>query len=189
MKKLYPVLGMFLFCGTALRAQNDCCNAEPLLSPLAITIGSSAGNGILEDLSACSCLATDEHDSYWFSFECTTSGTFEMMITPAGLSADFDFALYAEECPCGSNTTVVSCDYTGPITPPGPFVPTGIASDPMASFGVPGLTEFQPTVNITAGTVYYIIADNITTNGAGFTIEFGGTATFGPPPVNPPPPP
>jgi gliding motility-associated-like protein len=187
MKNIYPVLGLFLFFSTALRAQNDCCNAEPLFSPLPVTIASSAGNGTFEDLSACSCLATDEHDSYWFSFQCITSGTFEMMITPAGLSADFDFALYGQECPCGNNTTVVSCDYTGPITPPGPFVPSGIASDPMTSFGVPGLTEFQPTVNITAGTVYYLIADNITTNGAGFTIEFAGTATFGPPPVNPPP--
>ncbi len=180
---------MFLLLGVALQAQQDCCTATPLLGPIPVVVPSNSGNGNFEDLSACSCLATNEHDSYWFSFECTSSGTFEMMIVPDMLSADFDFALYADECPCGTNTTVVSCDYTGPITPPGPFVETGISSTPMATFGVPGLTEWQPTVNLTAGTTYYIIADNITSNGAGFEIQFAGSAGIGPPPIMVPPPP
>lgn len=166
-------------------AQNDCCIAQALQDGSTVTVASSAGNGTPEDLSACSCLATDEHDSHWFAFECVTAGTFEMMITPAALSADFDFAVYANVCPCDAGVVVAACDYTGPISPPGPFVPTGISSTPMATFGVPGTTEFRPTINLTAGTVYYIIADNITTNGAGFDIEFGGTAVMGPPPAPP----
>lgn len=181
---LVPLLAVpFLAFG-----QKDCCTAEPLFGNMPLTIPSNSGHGTLEDLSACSCLATDEHDSYWFAFQCITGGTFEMMITPLNLGADYDFALFANNCPC-NNTTVVSCDYTGPINPPGPFVPTGISSDPMGTFGVPGTTEFQPTVTLTAGTVYYLIADNITTNGVGFEIEFAGTAVIGPPPVAPPPPP
>ena len=168
-------------------AQDDCCTAFPLGGNGTVQIPSSAGNGVFEELSSCSCLATNEHDSYWFAFTCTSSGTFEMMITPENLSADFDFAVYSGECPCGGMTMVASCDYTGPISPPGPFVPTGIASNPMGTFGVPGLTEFQPTITITQGTVYYIIADNITSNGAGFTIQFAGTAGMGAPPPNIPP--
>ncbi len=172
-----------------MTAQQDCCTAIPLLGPIPVTVPSNSGNGNFEELNSCSCLATNEHDAYWFSFECTSSGTFEMMIVPDMLSADFDFALYGDECPCGTNTTVVSCDYSGPITPPGPFVETGISSTPMATFGVPGLTEWQPTVNITAGVTYYIISDNITTNGAGFEIQFAGSAGIGPPAFTGPPPP
>jgi len=163
-----------------LSAQDDCCNADLLQNGNTLSIASSDGNGTFENLSACSCLAQDEHDSYWFTFEAVTSGTFEMMIVPAALSADFDFALYGEECPCGPSTTVTSCDFTGPINN-GPFFETGISSTPMATFGVPGATEWQPTVNVVAGTTYYIVADNITNNGAGFDIQFAGTATIGPP--------
>lgn len=172
-------------------AQDDCCLAFPLDGPGAMFIPSSGGNGTFEELSSCSCLATNEHDSYWFAFECTSSGTFEMMIVPENLSADFDFALYSDGCPCDNHTLVVSCDYTGPITPPGPFVETGISSDPMGTFGVPGTSEFQPTVMLDAGVTYYLIADNITTNGAGFDIQFAGSAGMGPPPGGggPPPPP
>ena len=190
MKKLYLLTLICTFLLTNTHAQQDCCTATPIPGPLSITVPSNSGNGTFEQLNGCSCLASNEHDSYWFSFECTASGTFEMMITPANLGADFDFALYGVSCPCDAGTVVVSCDYTGPISPPGPFVPTGISSTPMATFGVPGATEFQPTVTLTAGTVYYIIADNITTNGSGFTIEFAGTAGIGPPPfvgVLPPP--
>ena len=189
MKNFYCIFLFLILLVNFGTAQDDCCTAFPLSGNGPVPISSSAGNGTFEDLSACSCLATDEHDSYWFSFECTSTGTFEMMITPENLSADFDFAVYSGGCPCSANTVVASCDYTGPINPPGPFVPTGIASDPMGTFGVPGATEFQPTITITQGTVYWIIADNITTNGAGFTIEFAGTAGMGSPPPNFPPPP
>jgi gliding motility-associated-like protein len=178
MKNFYWLLVLFLATTNTLFAQQDCCDAQPVAGGT-YSIGGNSGNGTFDPVSSCSCLASGEHDAYWFSFTCTTSGTFEMMITPAGLAGDFDFALYGAECPCGGGTQVVSCDYTGPINPPGPFVPTGIASDPMGSFGVPGTTEFQPTVSLTAGTTYYLIADNITTNGVGFDIIFGGTAGLG----------
>jgi hypothetical protein len=190
MKKIYTGILLLFLLSTLGIAQDDCCTAFPLSGNGTQFFPSSAGNGNFENISACSCLSTNEHDSFWLSFECTTSGTFEMMITPDMLSADFDFALYSGGCPCDGATIVVSCDYTGPISPPGPFVPTGISSNPMGTFGVPGLSEWQPTVNLVAGETYWIIADNITTNGAGFEIQFAGTAGMGPAPsVGPPDPP
>ena len=190
MNKIYfLVIVLAAFC-LDLKGQDDCCNAFPLSGPGQMFVGSSSGNGNFEAVSACSCLATDEHDSYWFVFDCVASGTFEMMITPDMLSADFDFAIYEGGCPCDNHNDVVACDYTGPITPPGPFVPTGISSDPMGTFGVPGATEFIPTISLTGGETYYILCDNITTNGAGFDIQFAGSAQMGPPSnFGPPPPP
>lgn len=190
MNKVYFLITfLFAFVANGI-AQDDCCNAFPLGGSGPFFAPSSAGNGVFETVGDCSCLASHEHDSFWMAFECTGSGTFEMMITPDMLSADFDFAIYADGCPCDNHTLVAACDYTGPITPPGPFVPTGISSTPMATFGVPGATEFIGTINLVAGTTYYIIADNITSNGAGFEIQFAGTAQMGPPStVGPPPPP
>lgn len=180
MKKVYLLAFLFLIAQSPIFAQQDCCDGQPVGGGI-VTIGGNSGNGQSDPVSSCSCLATGEHDAYWFTFTCTTGGTFEMMITPENLSADFDFALYGNECPCGGGTQVVSCNYTGPITPPGPFVPTGISSNPPGTFGVPGATEFEPTVTLTAGTTYYLIADNITSNGAGFTIQFAGSAAIAPP--------
>ncbi len=184
MKKIYLFTLLILGCALPCFSQQDCCDAQPLLGPLDVTIASNNGGGAAENVSQCSCINTNEQDSYWFSFQCTASGTFEMMITPDNLGADFDFAVFSGACPC-NGSTLASCDYTGPINPPGPFVPTGISSTPNVTFGVPGNTEFQPTINITAGTTYYILANNITDNGTGFTIEFAGSAQFGPPPIGP----
>ena len=191
MKKFYTVVSFLLLVYTYGVAQDDCCTAFSLGGSGSMYVPSSAGNGIFEELNGCSCLATNENDSYWMAFECTSSGTFEMLITPENLGADFDFAMFADGCPCDNHTLVLSCDYTGPVFTP-PYYTTGIASDPLASFGVTvgPFNEWQPTVNLTAGTTYYIIADNITANGVGFDIEFGGTAGMGPPPnVGPPAPP
>ena len=166
--------------------QKDCCAPFPLSDNSPQVVISTAGNGNFEAVSGCSCLATDEHDTYWFSFECTASGTFEMFINPTNLGADFDFAVFSGSCPCDGGTMVESCDYTGPISP-GPFFTTGISDDPMGTFGVtPGpFGEWQPTINLVQGETYWIIADNITTNGVGFTIEFAGTAGMGSAPIGP----
>lgn len=182
MKKFYLTISIVPLFFLFAKGQQDCCTAPSLPGPVTITIPFVGGNGDPEPLNGCTCLATNEHDSYWFSFQCTSSGSFEMMITPIGLGADYDFALIAGQCPCNPGTQTISCDYTGPINPPGPFVPTGISSNPSGTFGVPGATEFQPTASLVAGTTYYIVADNITTNGVGFTIQFAGSAGIGPAP-------
>ena len=186
MKKFYCMLIALSLLSSQGMGQKDCCAPFPLSDNSPQVVISTAGNGNFEALSGCSCLLTDEHDTYWFSFECTASGTFEMFIDPTNLGADFDFAVFSGSCPCDAGTMVESCDYTGPITP-GPYFTTGIADDPTGTFGVtPGpFGEWQPTINLVQGETYWIIADNITTNGVGFTIQFAGTAEMGPAPFGP----
>ncbi|GAB1395948.1 hypothetical protein MASR1M65_07250 [Saprospiraceae bacterium] len=56
-----------------------------------------------------------------------------------------------------------------------------MATDPAASFGEGSSLEFINTIQVNAGQVYYLLVDNITANGKGFTIYFNGTAEIGNP--------
>lgn len=177
------VFSLFLTFPVLIFAQpeTDCVNAFPIQNgnPIDIPFVNGPGN-VFDPVHLFSCLVGGEHDTYWLVFECVQSGSFEMMITPDNLSGDYDFALFEGGCP-DTGPPVISCDYTGPISPPGPFVPTGISSNPLGTFGVLGLTEWRPTVFLEECITYYIAADNITNNSAGFNIEFAGTAVIGPP--------
>ncbi|MBV6652174.1 MAG: hypothetical protein KI786_00350, partial [Mameliella sp.] len=189
-QKLHLLICFLAFImATPLSAQFDCCSATPLAGPGPINIPTVTGPGAdNDDLAGGTCLVGGEHDTYYFVFEATSAGTFEMIVTPNGLNADYDFALLANACPGSPGSQQISCNYVGPINTP-PFVPTGIATDPNASWGIAGAAEWENTVNLVAGTTYIIILDNITGNDAGFTIQTGGTATIAPGSVGGGPPP
>jgi gliding motility-associated-like protein len=181
--KLHLLLVTALLCiftTSTVYGQLDCCQAAPFAGG-ALSIANVNGPGAENDSYAGTCLASGEHDAYFLVFEALSSGTFEMMLTPNGLNADYDFALLQGGCPGNAGTSVVSCSYVGPITAPGPFVPTGISSDPLGSFGVNPNAEIVPTVNLVAGNLYVLILDNITTNGVGFSLQTAGSAQIGPP--------
>ncbi|MEQ8702914.1 MAG: gliding motility-associated C-terminal domain-containing protein [Phaeodactylibacter sp.] len=182
-------IGLLMAFTVPLHAQFDCCAATPLAGSGPINVPTVAGPGNDNDnLANGTCLVGGEHDTYYFVFEATSSGTFEMLVTPNNLNADYDFALIANACPGSPGAQQISCNYVGPINTP-PFVPTGIATNPVASWGINGAAEWENTVNLTAGTTYLLILDNITGNDVGFTIETGGTATIAPGDVGGGPPP
>lgn len=136
---------------------------------------------VIEDFTQC--FQGNEDKSYWIKFKALTSGTFEFALTPNGLMADYDFILY-DACPCDTNRNVIACKWQGSVVTN--FKPTGIATDPMASFGIPPIDalEFTNTINLVAGKSYFMLLNNITasldpTNDVGFSLVFGGTANIG----------
>ncbi|MEZ4962347.1 MAG: T9SS type A sorting domain-containing protein [Saprospiraceae bacterium] len=182
MKKIY-LLTLSLIClNLAARAQQDCCSARPLFGTQPVFIDVLNGAGDDDPIGDCSCLSGGEVNSFWFAFQCTQSGSFEFMIQQLQKDCDYDFALWAGDCPCENDLPPIACDDTGPADPVnGPFVPTGISKDPLGTFGVLGLTEFLPPVDLIAGRTYYLLVNNIT-NTTGFTLSFAGTALIGPAP-------
>ncbi len=180
---------------SVLYAQLDCCSATPL-NGTSLSVGSVDGPGNVQDqLSAGTCFLpgdtpTGEDDAYFIVFEALSSGTFEMLVTPNNLDADYDFILYEGGCPGSSGTNVISCSYTGPINPgnpQAPLAPTGIANDPQGTYGItpnptPVWNEWENTVNLVAGNTYLLVLNNITDNGVGFALEVGGSAQLGPSP-------
>ncbi|MEY4903581.1 MAG: hypothetical protein RLZZ292_1396, partial [Bacteroidota bacterium] len=186
MKYKYIVISLF-FCSffgisTDLSAQKQtlCASAQALLNKDALTIPQVFAAHTPELIG---CFQDTLHQAHWFTFTALTSGTFEFVVKSTNLGADYDFSLFTNGCPCDSTTELLACNWIGAVELP-PFVETGIASDPTASFGamdIQAMLEFEPTVNLIAGKTYTLVLDNISNNGVGFEIQFGGTATIGKP--------
>jgi hypothetical protein len=181
MKQSIPLTITLLFFSLQLSfAQKNCCN--PSQVPLAaafffppLSISSTAGSGEFDDVS-CSCLA-GEGGSYWFAFSAPKSGTFEMLVTPKSPGHNFDYSIWEDVCPCQvppnypfPNLMPVVCNSAAGTGP------TGIASDPLTSFGVPNSAEFSGTINLKAGHNYFLLISNVANNGAGFDITVKGTS-------------
>ena len=158
----------------------DCTNAQILCSKDSVVVQSVTGPGNFENVVANSCFQDQEHQSHWFTFYATKSGTFEFSIRAKDYLADYDFAFWEGGCPGFPGSKVVACNWLGGIVVP-PYYATGVSDNPLATFGEGSNVEFINTITITAGKVYYLLVDNITNNGVGFTLRFGGTGSIGNP--------
>lgn len=179
MKKFYPTCLFFLLSWINLHAQfpNDCCLAEELQDASSVTIDFLNGSGKVDPLSGCSCFTQDETETYWFKFDALTTGILELIIVPNDGTADFDFVIFSDRCPCGDlvPATPVACNDLG--DPAGPFEPTGLGNP--AQWGLPGSPQFQPGIPIIEGVTYYMVVDNTTGNGEGFSLRFGPNVEIG----------
>jgi len=170
MKKIYPLLCLMslVFSEATAQVQYDYCHGARTLcnkAPVTVTRLTYPSPGF--DLPPF-CFGSPIRQPYWFHFNPVTSGTIEFIIFPEiPGAADFDFALY-DGCPPGGELV---CDWAGPRAP------TGVTSNPnefwpLSGFG-PGIQPFPITVE--AGVDYYLLVDNYSSNGVGFTIEFSGS--------------
>ena len=178
----------------------DCTTPAVLCDNSSLSQGIFTGVGTVENIVTNSCFGGNERQSKWYHFTAGTSGTFEMMISPNISANDYDFALWNTTAGCYSSGTTMgaplSCNWSGCSGT------TGIASNPVASFGStgglaagqwqnnnppgpgscsPGPFQWSPTINVVAGETYAILIDNFTASSGGFSVTFGGTATMGQP--------
>jgi gliding motility-associated-like protein len=182
------LLALLLFFFTQmLHAQHiSCFDADVLKDKSTITIPSVSDFTLPND-GLIGCFSDTLHQAYWFKFTALTSGTFKFAASANNLGADYDFVLFSEACPCDTMASkIAACNWFGAVLQP-PFLPTGIADKP-SDFGITdpmAQLEFEPTISLQAGKNYYLILDNISNNGVGFKLEFGGTATIGAPAKDP----
>ncbi|MBI1228474.1 MAG: T9SS type A sorting domain-containing protein [Bacteroidetes bacterium] len=163
------------------QAQRDCCLPAEFPhsgSTYVQAAGISGINYIADDVS-CSCLQI-EGGSWWFGFTCTASGTLEFIVSPLILGEEYDFALWEGSCPCapdgpgGPLPLLVACNaFSDPA-----IHNAGIASNSLASFGVPNVGQFEPTVNLIAGNKYYLLMTNTSNSISNFSLTVGGTASW-----------
>ena len=180
---------LLFFCSQLLQAQHISCFDAKVLTDKSTQNIPTVSDYSLPNNGLIGCFSDTLHQSYWFKFTALTSGTFKFAASSNNLGADYDFVLFSEACPCDTLASkVMACNWIGAVLAP-PFVPTGIG-DPVVDFGITdpmAQLEFDQTVTLTAGKNYYLILDNISNNGVGFQIEFGGTAQIGAPLPSPPP--
>lgn len=179
-------------CGTAAIL---CDNSTFSQGSSSAGAGAISGNSSDENLSAISCLATDERQSKWYKFTAGCYGTIEFKLDPNTNTDDYDWAIFditntgCVITPGGSATgasPVIACNYSGCKGN------TGIWTGDACTFldydctGNPNdcsSAQLETTAaTVTAGSTYALIIDNFSLTNDGFSFEWGpnGTATIGP---------
>lgn len=137
------------------------------------TPANSSGPGIVaEGCSGSNCPAGGENHTNWYAFQINTSGTLAFNIVPTVGTDDYDFAIYGPNVGCGSLGAPVRCSDAGTAGA------TGLAAGNFDfSENVTG-NGFVAPMNVVSGEIYYLVVDEWTPTGAGYNLNFTGTATF-----------
>ena len=181
--------------------QSDCSKAVILCDKSEFVVDTLLGTGIPDPGVTNTCIG-QEFSSAWYKWTCEVSGTLTFTLIPNNYqqgfeSDDIDFVVY--ELPGGiddcANKHEVRCMAAGANTglPFSNWVrcngPTGLANgDPdvtePAGCQQAGQNNFVDALDIVAGKSYALLVNNFSQSGLGFSIEWGGTATFqGPQPA------
>lgn len=156
-------------------AQSDCTSALAVCGNSSISYTPSGFGSVQESPLGSGCLST-EHFSVWYTFTASTSGTLTFLITP-NAQADYDWAVFGPNKPCGSLGTPIRCSYAAPSG-------TGLtglnmtATDTTEGAGGDGFVKY---LDVIAGETYYLIIDNFSANTNGFVLSWDGTATLSSP--------
>lgn len=179
----------------------DCPTAEALCTNAPFSQGNFTGIGAVEEVSQNSCFGLDERQSKWYTFTCSLSGTFQLLVNPVNFATatqtgdDFDFSLYDVTTGCYVSTNVlpvpIACNWSGCVGSTGiattaPFMGQ-VAGTDYQNNNPPGpgdcLSNQQwvtTAVSLVACHRYALLIDNYTTSSGGFSVTFGGTAIMGP---------
>ncbi|WP_187478414.1 T9SS type B sorting domain-containing protein [Amniculibacterium sp. G2-70] len=170
MKKiLFPLL---LTISQILWAQSDCGSALPACGNSQISYTPTGPGQILEDLGGC--LSSDEHYSVWYTFTAATAGTLTFEIVPNG-NADYDWAVYGPNKPCGNLGAPIRCSYDAPPSNNGLYN-TGLSLTAANLTDPAGGTGYCRYLDVLPGQTYYLVVDNFSQNANGFVLTWGGTA-------------
>jgi gliding motility-associated-like protein len=165
----------------------DCIGASGLCNLSAVTNPQVTGPGNNPNEAAGTCidigLGNSESNSAWYTWTCATPGTLTFDITPLTPGDDIDFVLYQLNNDC-INKSVIRCNAASCLGI-GNLGVTGLNTTAVNTVEMPGCggagfgnSPYVSQVNLTAGTSYALLINNFTAANNGFTLAFGGTATF-----------
>ncbi|MDX1409961.1 MAG: hypothetical protein R3330_17550, partial [Saprospiraceae bacterium] len=181
--------------------EQDCDEAVVLCdkSPFFVERLTGIGDPLFNEVAG-TCIR-EEIASVWYKWTCENPGSLTFTLTPNNWvegyeSDDLDFVLFEltgglDDCDPGSRS-VIRCMASGAQTQNGQVLPlsewfecngpTGLRegeSDFVEDAGCLGNSNnFVAPVNLEAGKSYALVINNFSESGQGFSIEFGGTATF-----------
>ncbi len=189
--QFFSILISLLAASSATAQTHPDCSDPLLLTNMdPFTIDSVVGEGVEDDLSG-TCVA-QEFSPTWFSWQIEQPGTLTFVLTPLNELNDLDFAVFRfngnvlcqekilKRCmAAGENVG----DPTGSIPCFGPtglnLTETDIEEQPGCNNGNNNFLKF---LECQAGENYALVVNNFSSSGEGFTLEWGGTATFSPAP-------
>ncbi len=172
---------------------SDCPTGVPICStdPFIVEAVSGVGNDPNE-LSDALCFGTfGESSSTWYTFTAATSGSLTFSIAPTNPGDDLDFALYSLPNGVGdcSGKVLERCMAAGGFDITSPCMgPTGLQDGQIDISNQSGCVDeqnnFLAPLDVVAGQAYAIIINNFTSTASGFSMSWGGTATFTAPEVS-----
>lgn len=163
---------------------SDCNNATRVCANVS-NPSNAKGPGI--DAEGCSgsfCPAGGENHANWYKVKIATAGTFGFNIVPTTATDDYDYSIYGPNLTCTTLGNPLRCSDSaitgttgigGGDTDGGSFGSGGAAAPNTENVQGDGITPF---LNVTAGQEYLILVDEWTPTGAGFNLNFTGTATL-----------
>ncbi len=172
----------------------DCLGALPLCNATNSHPISASGEGNYYDLydfqaqqgmavnvnNCPNCLVSGEDNNMWYTYTAQTSGTVTFTIIPVNSSDDYDWAVFSLNGGVNCNDLVnyttsanqpISCNYCGTTGN------TGVSSGVTCN-GPNGCSNFNATLNVTAGNTYVLNISNFSASTNGYSINFGGTASI-----------
>lgn len=182
--KQAAIIILFAFFTCNVFAQNqDCDTALELTSKESISYSSTSGIGQKNEYIQNDCAPNDgsfENSSKWFKFTVYQSGNLFFTITPDLPQDDIDFFLYRTDSGGCSDFTSVRCNATSCNENNGK---TGLSENEIDLFEDlncdNGENAFSKDIDISESETYYLIVNNWTNSGAGYRIDFCGTALLG----------
>lgn len=157
-------------CSGGVSGNQNCDNRTQVCNDASFT-GNSSGFDTQElpnDGTIDGCL-TVEHQSSWYIFQISTSGTLALNITT---TVDYDFAIWGPNTSCASLGTPVRCSFSGLSGNTGLGNSATDFSDGDGTGGNGGLDAWVSTLNVTAGETYIMLIDNFTANSTPFTLDW-----------------
>jgi CUB domain len=111
-----------------------------------------------------------EHQSSWYYFSPSASGTLAFNIIPANGTDDYDFAIWGPtttlQCPAFSLLTPVRCSYAAGGGN------TGLGGGAVDNSEGSGGDRFVAPLNVTAGQFYVMLIDNFSATASPFTLDW-----------------
>jgi hypothetical protein len=150
----------------------DCQFATPICTNASVVANSTGPGIVAEGCSTGNCPAGGENYSNWYQVLIGSSGTLNFTITPSNLTADFDYAVYGPNTSCGALGLPVRCNDSGN---PGP---TGLSIIGLNTSENAAGSTWCSSMNVTAGQSYFIVVDSWSPPSGGYSLNWGGTATF-----------
>ncbi len=154
-------------------SNNDCVNATAICANTSVP-GNSTGPGIVAE--ACGgggCPAGGENYSNWYLITIQTGGTLTFTINPSVAADDYDYSIYGPNTGCGSLGPSIRCSDAGTTGATGLSAAAADVSESVVGDG------YTSPLNVLAGQTYYMMIDEWTPTGAGYSLTFGGTAVLG----------
>lgn len=142
---------------------NQNCSSYTQICNDASFNGNSNGYGTQElNASNKGCLST-EHQSSWYVFQVSSSGTLALSITT---SVDYDFAIWGPNVTCGSLGTPIRCSWAAGGGN------TGLGNGATDNSEWAGGDRWVSALPVIAGETYIMLIDNYTANSTPFTLDW-----------------